>query len=511
MNIKKNNLHYYIDLLRMDDTKQRTPEESRPCVTALNNVIHTMQLSRHNKICGEDFSRLDFGNIPFNGIHWSMNGDDPSCFDGCKLNELNFISGHTSDVTDVSWSPDGKYILTRDSENMIILWDAASGLIICAIPEYEELPNYLSSEERSLIEKFRAKTDKADGIVDNGKYRLKWSMDTNTAELCDTETGTCLILSGHSKPVCSGGFSPDGRYCLTGSYDKTARIWDTNSGECLHTLSGHSRTVCSVRFSPDGRYCLTGSFDQTTKIWDIKTCECLKTLTGQSTFFHAAIRHYDGKYSITSSTDGSLKMWKLEAGKCKCIWQKEKFTLSINDILKDDFKGDIPRFPETGEERYFSAGFSPDGEHCMIGLFDGTLNEFVIETGELTSTIATDNISIPAVVYSPDGTYSLTDYFFGVTATQPEIISEKLPDAVGSKRWEICCIPLLATCQIGKFDCFDPHGSDKPEYINTLYNADRMHITNCSFKDITADDTTKEIIYQYGETRYISADETTAL
>ena len=64
--IQKNNLHYYVGLLRMDDTKQRTSEQSDTCVTALHNIIRTMGFSRHDKICGEDFSGLDFGNIPFN-------------------------------------------------------------------------------------------------------------------------------------------------------------------------------------------------------------------------------------------------------------------------------------------------------------------------------------------------------------------------------------------------------------------------------------------------------------
>ena len=116
MKIIANNLHYYVDLLQMD-TKDRSSEQSDTCVTALQNVIRTMRFSRNDKICGEDFSRLDFGNIPFNGIYWSLDGENPSRFDRCKLNEFNFMSGHMGAVRAVAWSRDGKYILTGSDDN----------------------------------------------------------------------------------------------------------------------------------------------------------------------------------------------------------------------------------------------------------------------------------------------------------------------------------------------------------------------------------------------------------
>ena len=76
-------------------------------------------------------------------------------------------------------------------------------------------------------------------------------------------------FKGHSSGVTSVAFSADGRYVLSGSYDKTLKLWDVSNGQEVRTFSGHSSYVMSVAFSPDGRYALSGSYDHTMKLWDI--------------------------------------------------------------------------------------------------------------------------------------------------------------------------------------------------------------------------------------------------
>ena len=67
--------------------------------------------------------------------------------------------------------------------------------------------------------------------------------------------------------MSSVSFSPDGRFALSGSDDKTLRLWDIATGECLRTFEGHTGSVSSVSFSPDGRFTLSGSWDATLRLW----------------------------------------------------------------------------------------------------------------------------------------------------------------------------------------------------------------------------------------------------
>ena len=77
-------------------------------------------------------------------------------------------------------------------------------------------------------------------------------------------------LEEHSYDVNSVSWSPDGKYLASGSSDRTLKIWDAKSGECIQTLEGHSDFVRSVCWSADGKYLVSGSNDKTIKIWGVE-------------------------------------------------------------------------------------------------------------------------------------------------------------------------------------------------------------------------------------------------
>lgn len=77
-----------------------------------------------------------------------------------------------------------------------------------------------------------------------------------------------MTLKGHLGSLTSVDFSPDGKRILTGSLDKTAKLWDAETGREILTLKGHTDIVNGVAFSPDGTQIITGSRDKTARLWE---------------------------------------------------------------------------------------------------------------------------------------------------------------------------------------------------------------------------------------------------
>ena len=76
-------------------------------------------------------------------------------------------------------------------------------------------------------------------------------------------------------------FNKNGDKFITGSYDRTCQIWDTETGNLLHKLEGHKNAVYAMAFNvPYGDKILTGSFDTTAKLWDTNTGKLIYTFAG---------------------------------------------------------------------------------------------------------------------------------------------------------------------------------------------------------------------------------------
>jgi dipeptidyl aminopeptidase/acylaminoacyl peptidase len=91
-----------------------------------------------------------------------------------------------------------------------------------------------------------------------------------TARLWDGETGKEIArLEGHQSVVASAAFSPDGKRVVTASWDKTARLWDGETGKEIARLEGHQGNVTSAAFSPDGKRVVTASEDTTARTWRV--------------------------------------------------------------------------------------------------------------------------------------------------------------------------------------------------------------------------------------------------
>jgi dynein assembly factor with WDR repeat domains 1 len=98
----------------------------------------------------------------------------------------------------------------------------------------------------------------------------------------------------------------------TGSMDNTARLWDVETGECLHTLLGHTAEIVSLDFDTQGQRIITGSFDNSVKVWDVRNGRCIHSLIGHQGEISSCQFNYASDLCISGSIDRTCKVIILE-------------------------------------------------------------------------------------------------------------------------------------------------------------------------------------------------------
>ncbi|KAJ6457820.1 WD40-repeat-containing domain protein, partial [Mycena vitilis] len=144
----------------------------------------------------------------------------------------------------------------------------------------------------------------------DGKHIVSGSID-RSVRIWDAESGEQLgdPLEGHTGWVQSVAFPPDGKHIVSGSIDKSVRIWDAEGGEQLGgPLQGHTDGVRSVAFSPDGKHVVSGSGDESGPIWDVESGEQLDSPRGHP------LSSKNSGCSSTASTSNPSSHWQLREG-----------------------------------------------------------------------------------------------------------------------------------------------------------------------------------------------------
>ncbi|NDH05463.1 hypothetical protein EBX93_05990 [bacterium] len=121
------------------------------------------------------------------------------------------------------------------------------------------------------------------------------------------------ILKGHNETIYSLVFSPNGKQVVTGSFDKTIKVWDAVTGKEIRTLTGpqgHKQMVLSVAVNPDGSLIASGSSDNNANIWDYPMSDPIKSWN-LGDVVHSVVSTPDGTKAAAGLKDGSIRLWKV--------------------------------------------------------------------------------------------------------------------------------------------------------------------------------------------------------
>lgn len=198
-------------------------------------------------------------------------------------------------------------------------------------------------------------------------------------------------MRGHDQDIYSLEFSRDGRILVSGSGDRTVRIWDWAEETPLHVLrikdpEQKDPGVTSVAVSPDGRLVAAGSLDKIVRVWDVQTGQELERLEGHKDSVYSVAFMPDGRTLVSGSLDKTLRLWQLGTN---------------NGFGPERGKSPAKQIFSGHKDFVLSVATSPDGHWIVSGSKDRGVQFWDPRTGQTQFMLQGHKNSVISVATSP--------------------------------------------------------------------------------------------------------------
>jgi WD40 repeat protein/uncharacterized caspase-like protein/energy-coupling factor transporter ATP-binding protein EcfA2 len=351
-----------------------------------------------------------------------------------QTHEINRLEGHSREVNDAIFSPDGKLIATASSDGLVKLWQSNGKL----------LRDLNGHQNRVTAIAFRS----------DGKAIATASAD-KTVKIWNLDGKALLTLSGHKDWVTDVRFHPNGQWIASASRDGTIRLWRSN-GQLVQTFRGHRGWVNRLSFSPDGKGLVSGGEDGTVKFWQVnakpspnpvrsfvadkervtsvavspdgkllatsgKTArlwtlsgKAIAALNGHSDQVSAIAFSPDSKTVVTASADGTIRRWNMKGATLQLIKansseiyqtrfspQGERLLSASADKTARLWR--VENEPQPLSNTTFASTASPDGKTFAVANANRTIQ--VLRGGKILRTFKGHTGAIVQLAFSPDGLF----------------------------------------------------------------------------------------------------------
>jgi len=205
--------------------------------------------------------------------------------------------GHTFDINDLAYSPDGQLIVTGGDDAKVKVWNASTGFCFVTFKEHSGPVKQVTFSPKGNVV-VSSSLDGTCRAFDLVRYRNFRTFTSPTPVQF-----TCLAIDNSGEMVVAGSLDPFEVY-----------VWSLRTARLLDILSGHQGPISGVQFNPAHPYLVTSSWDKTLKVWDIYNRKvAVETLSHTSDVVCVAVRP-DGDQVCTGDLTGNLYFWDPQDG-----------------------------------------------------------------------------------------------------------------------------------------------------------------------------------------------------
>lgn len=148
-------------------------------------------------------------------------------------------------------------------------------------------------------------------ISNDNRYLVSGSSDKTLRIWNLLEKNQLSICQGHTESISSIAISNDNQFIFSGSMDTTIRVWNFHEKNSKAILKGHASGVLCIVITSDNKILISGSCDTTIKIWSLFTKSIVSVLGGHSSWVNSISLSKDNQILVSGSKDISIKIWNL--------------------------------------------------------------------------------------------------------------------------------------------------------------------------------------------------------
>ena len=290
----------------------------------------------------------------------------------------------------------------------VVAWDASTG---------QKLNDFMGERLFSLA-------------VIPGTNQLLTAHPDNLVRVEDGQSGATLrAIAGHTTSTTLGvGFSPDGRYVVSGGGEALTRVWNRTNAQQVRALAGYAGGTEVATFSPDSTSLLTtfGAPNYSARLLNVATGAIEREFVGHTSFLSSAVFSADGHRIATGASDGTARLWDVTTGQQILVFSSPGSLIvavalsSDGEVLATGASDGMVRLWNTANGQLlrslqppFDAGsarsldFSRASGELLVGWDEGVLQVFDPATGILKMDSLAPAGFVHAAVFSPDGRFIL--------------------------------------------------------------------------------------------------------